>query len=226
MSKLYGHWGLGIGVNVTKRDAALVLYASLVFVACASALLSHALIGAIPGLSDYADHEHGSLGPALLASLLAAGLAIVVYVDGIIAAGRYSLLSLAHAVLRRLDLRALAIAVVASCVLLACMEFAEQAAAGRFDGVLSPYGDMPAAGIAVIALVSTILFDVSRRFCAWLAAADATIRLVVLSLLTLPIVAPHCWHVRRNHLARANRLPQWYARGRGSRAPPALLAMI
>jgi hypothetical protein len=143
------------------------------------ALLSHILLGCAQtsGLlqGDYGRHAHGSVAATALASLTAAMCAIFLYVVHLAGLRGRSLPSLARALRAQLGWRTVAIIGVAAALLLAGMETGEQLAAGRLDGPLSAFGNVPALGFGLIVLFSAAGNAVLRALCNWLIGVHAHI---------------------------------------------------
>ena len=86
-----------------------------------------------------------------------------------------SLPSLARALRAQLGWQTVAVIGVAASILLVGMETGEQFAAGRFDGLLSAFGNVPALGFGLIVLFSAVANALLQAVCDWLIGAHAHI---------------------------------------------------
>ena len=165
-----------------------VAVAGVLQVTSTVALATHALLGYAQqaGLlhGDYGGHAHGSLVSIFLGSLMAAMCAVFLYVVHLVGLGTRSLPLLARALRARLGWQTVTVIGLTASLLLFGMEAGEQLAAGRFDGALSAFGDIPALGFGLIALFSAAGAALLRALCGWLIDAHTRIVSVISFLLT------------------------------------------
>lgn len=200
------------------------LLASLV-----TAALSHVLIGiggdVWPGGDAYAEHDHASVAPVVLAAV---GLGVILVLRSALKAiGRCEdidpvvLLARQFGTMRSI-LPCIAVALGGFAALLA-MEFSEQVAAfGYVEGVGDALGGNAVAGVAIVALVAAGVTLVGLRCARTLIAAAATaVGAVVAWIVAAAAVVVDRAAIVRLAPNRRRRLPNAVlARCSGLRAPP------
>jgi hypothetical protein len=202
-----------------------VAVAGVLQVTLTVALVTHTALGYAQagGLlhGDYGRHAHGSIVSIGLGSLLAAMCAIFLYAVHLAGLGTRSLPSLARAFRARLGWQTVTVIGLVASLLLFGMETGEQLAAGRFDGSLSAFGDIPVLGFGLIALFSAAGTALLRAVCNWL--MDAHTRIVsLISFLFTDRTAAGPLRARFNgELLAAVRYVCDASQANGKRAPPA-----
>ncbi len=125
--------------------------------------------------SDYGDHVHTAVVPIALAGIGAAFTAAALYGAHVIGLDATSLRSLARETSARLGWKtALSIAALA-CAVLAGMETVEQLGSGRFDGLVSAFGSVPAIGLVLVGAIAVAANGALRLLCGWIATAHIRI---------------------------------------------------
>jgi hypothetical protein len=209
----------------TRSLCRWVAVAGVLQVALMVALATHTFLGygQAAGLlhGDYGLHAHGSIDAIGLGSLAAAMWAIFLYAVHLAGLGARSLPSLARAFRAHLGWRTVAVIGLTASLLLFGMETGEQLAAGRFDGALSAFGDIPALGFGLIVLFSAAGAALLRALCDWL--IDAHTQIVSLISFLLPNhTAPGLLRARfKGELLASVRYACDASQVNGERAPPA-----
>ena len=197
---------------------------AMLFATCAAALGTHAAlewtqaIGVLPG--DYGRHAHGLLAPVALGALTIGAAALFLYAAHLAGLGTRSLPSLARQFHASLDWRAATTIAAGAALLLVAMESSEQLACGRFDGFLSAFSGVPAAGIGLIAALSAATVCALRAFCRWLACAHATLVFAIQFLRRVHPIAAATGRIRSWLKPVLSRYAVDAAHAFGMRAPP------
>jgi hypothetical protein len=209
----------------TRSLCSWVAVTSVLQVALMVALATHTFLGYAQagGLlhGDYGNHAHGSLVAIGLGSLMAAMCAIFLYLVHLASLGTRSLPSVARTLRAHLGWRTRSIIVLIASLLLFGMEAGEQLAAGRFDGALSAFGDIPVLGLGLIVLFSAAGSALLRALCDWLIDAHACI-VSLISFLLRDRTAAGPLRTRFNgELLASIRYACDASPANGERAPPA-----
>jgi hypothetical protein len=124
---------------------------------------------------DYGDHTHGAVIPVVLVAVTGLLLATFLYAVHLIGDGPNSLPSLARTFRARLGWHTILFGTIAACAVLMGMEAAEQLAAGRFDGLASAFGSVPAVAIGLTVLFSAVANALLSALCTRLVGAHVRI---------------------------------------------------
>jgi hypothetical protein len=152
---------------------------------------------------------------------VAAMSAILLYIVHLAGLGTRSLPSLARALRAHCGWQTVTVIGLIASLLLFGMETGEQLAAGRIDGALSAFGDIPALGFGLIALFSAAGTALLRALCDWLIDAHTRIVSLISFLLTDRTSAGPLRARFKGELLAAVRYVCDASQANGKRAPPA-----
>ncbi len=189
------------------------------------ALVTHMFLGyaQTAGLlqGDYDRHAHGSIVAIGLGGLTAAMCAIFLYTVHLAGLGKRSLPSLARALRVHLGWQTVAVIGLLASLLLFGMETGEQLAAGRFDGALSAFGEVPALGLGLVVLFSAAGNVLLRALCDWLIDTHTHIVSLISFLFTDRTAAQPLQSRFKRELLAAVLYACDASQANGKRAPPA-----
>jgi len=214
--------------DVSKAYARVIAVGAL-FSTALCALAAHAVLGWLQALGwisgEYGSHDHGSLGLVGCGLVVAGAGSLLLYVLHTIDGGPGSEPTLARALCRQLDWRAVVLLTFAGCAALIGMETGEQLAARHFDGILSALGGQPAIGLAVIGSMSFAVVSTLRTLCVWLAASHGRIVIALFTMLKgsreqISGIFSRARRIGLHRIACACTTPHIF----GKRAPPQCLA--